>query len=67
MWTTARNQVGVGKGKIRTSVLAMSGLRCLLDIHVEMWSNQSLELRGKVQAGERNFSTVSIWMVFQAG
>lgn len=62
-----RNKVGVGQGKIRNSVLAMSGLRCRLDIHVEMWNNQSLELRGKVQAGDINFSAVSVWMVFKAG
>lgn len=57
----------VGQGKIRNSVLAVSGLRRRLDIHVEMWSNQSLELWGKAQAGDINFSAVSVWMVFKAG
>lgn len=57
----------VGQGKIRNSVLAVSGLRRHLDIHVKTWSNQSLELWGKVQAGDINFSAVSEWMVFKAG
>lgn len=33
---------------------------------MDMWSNQSLELRGEVQAGDKYSSTVGLWVVVKS-
>lgn len=52
---------------MRNSVSAVSVLRCFLDVRMDVWSKQSLELRGEVRAGDKYFSTVGLWVVFKAG
>lgn len=61
--TLKRARLRIWVGKIKNSVLAMSGLRCLLDIYMEMWNNQSLELRGEGRAGDTNFRAFSTYTV----
>lgn len=46
----------MGKGKIGNSVLALSVLSRLLDIHMDLWNSQSLEL------GERSRQERTIFM-----
>lgn len=61
--TLERARLGIWVGKIKNSVSVMSGLRCLLDIYMEMWNNQSLELRGQGRAGDTNFRAFGTYTV----